>query len=114
MLIYWWFIAVPSPYDTRVEATKDLPADTGAFLPYAFFALLIFTVAYNILFIKVIKPSVDGQVELAPVRPSIMRDILKSEILSLIQLPPSAGLSVKPWTYSLLMIGKWSVLMIVI
>ncbi|XP_071718020.1 uncharacterized protein [Rutidosis leptorrhynchoides] len=70
-----------NPYDLR-DANDVQVEDTGSFLPYAFFALLIFTIVYNIVFIKVIKPSVDGQqVELAPVRASLMRDILKAELL---------------------------------
>ncbi|KAD5960384.1 hypothetical protein R6Q59_013513 [Mikania micrantha] len=68
-----------SPYNAREEVTKDVP-DTGSFLPYVFFGLLMFTIVYNIVFIKVIKPSIDGpQVELAPVRSSIMTQILKAE-----------------------------------
>nr|GEV50785.1 chromosome partition protein like [Tanacetum cinerariifolium] len=78
-----------NPYNVTDEAIKDVQ-DTGSFLPLAFFALLVFTVVYNIVFIKVIKPSVDGpQVELAPVRSSIMKEILKAELLPSIQLTPS-------------------------
>ncbi|KAF5803495.1 hypothetical protein HanRHA438_Chr06g0280951 [Helianthus annuus] len=72
-------IKASSPYNAREEVTKDVQ-DPGAFLPYAFFGLLVFTIVYNVLFIKVIKPSIDGpQVELAPVRSSIMSQILKDE-----------------------------------
>ncbi|KAL7615071.1 hypothetical protein Lser_V15G05652 [Lactuca serriola] len=79
----------PSPYGTTVEATKDLP-DTGSFLPYAAFGLLIFSIFYNILFINVIKPSVDGpQGEVSPAGLSIMKQILKAELLPSIQLSPS-------------------------
>ncbi|KAI7744046.1 hypothetical protein M8C21_013615 [Ambrosia artemisiifolia] len=71
-------IKASNPYNTRDEVTKEVQ-DPEAFLPYAFFGLLVFTIFYNILFIKVIKPSVDVPQELAPVRSSIMSQILKDE-----------------------------------
>ncbi|KAI3746421.1 hypothetical protein L6452_08854 [Arctium lappa] len=76
-------IKASSPYSTRDDEMKD----TGAFLPYAAFGLLIFTMFYNILFATVIKPSIDGpQVEVSPAGSSIMTQVLKDELL---QLQPS-------------------------
>ncbi|KAI3723824.1 hypothetical protein L2E82_35583 [Cichorium intybus] len=89
-------IKASSPYDTRDQSTKDLP-DTGSFLPYAAFGLLIFTIFYNILFINVIKPSIDGpEVEKSPAGLSIMKQILKAELLPSIQLQQSPAVSVQP------------------
>nr|XP_043612870.1 uncharacterized protein LOC122584862 [Erigeron canadensis] len=85
-----------NPYDLREEATTNVQ-DTGSYLPITFFGLLIFTIVYNIIFIKVIKPSIDGpQAELAPVRPSLMRELLKAELLPSIQLPPSSEVFRQP------------------
>ncbi|KAL2535807.1 uncharacterized protein Fot_17268 [Forsythia ovata] len=39
------------------EETTDF---SGSFLGYAAFALLVFTIFYNVIFLTVIKPSVDG------------------------------------------------------
>ncbi|KAL4578663.1 hypothetical protein LXL04_014792 [Taraxacum kok-saghyz] len=89
-------IKASSPYNTRDEPTKDLP-DTGSVLPYAAFGLLIFTIFYNILFINVIKPSIDGpEAEVSPAGLSIMKKIQKAELLPSLQISPSPEVSVQP------------------
>jgi len=43
-----------------VQMREETPEFSVSFLAYSAFALLIFTIFYNLLFITVIKPSIDG------------------------------------------------------
>ncbi|XP_042484119.1 uncharacterized protein LOC122064480 [Macadamia integrifolia] len=51
---------VPEPNDARDLFREEMPELSGSFLAYSAFALFMFTIFYNIIFITVIKPSVDG------------------------------------------------------
>ncbi|CAL5437910.1 uncharacterized protein LOC114312262 [Camellia sinensis] len=46
--------------DARVQMKEERPKFSESSLAYLAFALLIFTIFYNVLFITVIKPSIDG------------------------------------------------------
>lgn len=61
---------------------------SGTFLTYAASGLLLFTIFYNILFVTVIKPAIDG--------PDMMEDI--SSIISVEKAAPSEQFSSKRGT----------------
>lgn len=44
----------------KEQVRNEPPEITGSFLGYTAFVLFVFSIFYNILFITVIKPSVDG------------------------------------------------------
>lgn len=70
------------------QAAAGLPE--GSFQVSAVIALLFFTIFYNVLFVTVIKPSIDGP-DSAPAAVSVA-----PEAALLQQLPPSPGVSVQP------------------
>uniref|UniRef100_A0A6N2MKI2 Uncharacterized protein n=1 Tax=Salix viminalis TaxID=40686 RepID=A0A6N2MKI2_SALVM len=45
---------------TRDEVTEEVPEVSGSFLVYTAAALFLFTIFYNIFFLTVLQPSVDG------------------------------------------------------
>lgn len=53
-------IAVPDLDLGRDQLREEMPEYSPSFLAYLAFTLLIFTVFYNVLFITVIKPAIDG------------------------------------------------------
>lgn len=75
------------------QAAAGLPE--GSFQVLAVTALLFFTIFYNVLFVTVIKPSIDGP-DSAPATVSVSE---APEAALLQQLPPSPGVSVQPWIW---------------
>ncbi|KAF7120628.1 hypothetical protein RHSIM_Rhsim13G0220700 [Rhododendron simsii] len=53
-------IIVPDLDLGRDQMREEMPEYSPSFLAYLAFSLLIFTVFYNVLFITVIKPAIDG------------------------------------------------------
>ncbi|KAL5566659.1 hypothetical protein UlMin_029823 [Ulmus minor] len=47
----------------QIISEEGLPELSGSFLAYSAIALVLFTIFYNVLFINVIKPSIDGPEE---------------------------------------------------
>ncbi|KAI3449971.1 hypothetical protein Pfo_006636 [Paulownia fortunei] len=72
--------------------TEETSEFSGSFLAYAASALLVFTIFYNIIFLTVIKPSIDGEEPVSAT--SIIKDT--QEGASLKQLSTSPEVPVEP------------------
>ncbi|XP_057515169.1 uncharacterized protein LOC130796790 isoform X1 [Amaranthus tricolor] len=63
------------------QAKNEPPEITGSFLRYTAFFLFLFTILYNVLFVTVIKPSVDGPDE----------DVADTDVTTTYQAPNNAS-----------------------
>lgn len=82
-------VAAPDMNFTRDQMREDMPEISESFLAYSAFALVVFTIFYNILFYTVIQPSVDGP-ESIPAT-SVIREAPKAAVLQqLLTIPDSS------------------------
>lgn len=74
-------IAASSIGNLAEQAKNEPPEITGSFLRYTAFFLFLFTILYNVLFVTVIKPSVDGPDE----------DVADTDVTTTYQAPNNAS-----------------------
>ncbi|XP_010278964.1 PREDICTED: uncharacterized protein LOC104612988 [Nelumbo nucifera] len=79
---------VSDPRQARDLMREEMPEFSGSYLAYSAFALLIFTIFYNVFFITVIKPFVDGP-ESAPA-PTVIRDTPNAVMVQKLSSPDVA------------------------
>ncbi|GAB4856033.1 hypothetical protein Ancab_024672 [Ancistrocladus abbreviatus] len=65
----------------REQVKEENPELSGSFLTAVAFMFFAFTIFYNILFITVIKPSIDGPDEVAPINTSTVADVPETRFL---------------------------------
>ncbi|OVA13620.1 hypothetical protein BVC80_373g12 [Macleaya cordata] len=71
---------------------EELPEFSGSYLAYSAFALLFFSIFYNVIFITIIKPSVDGpEPEAAPLVSAANTTIREAPNAAAMESPPVAS-----------------------